>query len=170
VAYATRSLGQVASRQGDFERAAELYDAAREQFQALVAESELIDTDARIAEALAFQGRSEDAIELTTACLKRTTAGGGATQDPLLHRVRGYAYAQRAEWEPAERDFNRSLEIAKARNARHEVAHALDAMARVAEARGGSDPAARAQADELYEALGIVFVPAVPLEIVRVSA
>ncbi|HZI34395.1 MAG TPA: adenylate/guanylate cyclase domain-containing protein [Gaiellales bacterium] len=170
VAYATRSLGQVASRQGDFERAAALYDAAREQFQALVAESELIDTDTRIAEALAFQGRSEEAIELASACLKRTTAGGGATQDPLLHRVRGYAHAQRAEWEPADGDFDRSLEIAKARNARHEVAHALDAIARVAEARGGSDPDARAQADELYEALGIVFVPAVPLEIVQVSA
>jgi Flp pilus assembly protein TadG len=71
--------------------------------------------------------------------------------------------------ELAEDDLCRSLEVAKARNARHEVAHALDAMARVAAARGGSDPAARAEADELYEALGIVFVPAVPLE-VQVSA
>ena len=130
----------------------------------MVAESELIDTDARIAEALVLQGRSEDAIELASAWLKRTTAGGGATQDPMLHRVRGYAHAQRGEWVPAEKDLGRSLEIAKARNARHEVAHALDAMARIAAARGTSDPAARAQADELYEALGIVFVPAVPLE------
>ena len=39
-------------------RAAELYVAAREQFRAMVSESELVDTDARIAEALVFQARS----------------------------------------------------------------------------------------------------------------
>ena len=43
-------------------------------------------------------------------------------------------------------------------------------MARIAAARGTSDPAARAQADELYEALGIVLSPAVPLKNIRVSA
>ena len=34
VAYATSSLGRVASRSGDFTRAAELYAAARDQFRA----------------------------------------------------------------------------------------------------------------------------------------
>ena len=170
VAYAVRSLGQVASRGGDFERAAELYDAAREQFQALVAESELIDTDSRIAEALAFQGRSDEAIELASACIKLTMAGGGATQDPLLYRLLAYAHAQRGKWDDAEDNLQASLETATARNARHEVAHALDAAARIAEARGSSDAEARTEADRLYEALGIVFVPTVPLERIRLTA
>jgi tetratricopeptide (TPR) repeat protein len=170
VAYAVRSLGQVASRSGDFERAAELYESAREQFQTLVAESELIDTDSRIAEALAFQGRSDEAIELASACIKLTTAGGGATQDPLLYRLLAYAHAQRAEWDEAEDNLQASLETATARNARHEVAHALDAAARIADARGSSDEEARDEADRLYEALGIVFVPTVPVEQIRLSA
>jgi predicted ATPase/class 3 adenylate cyclase len=169
-AYALRSLGQVASRSGDFERAAELYDQAREQFAALVGESELIDTDTRIAEVLVFQGRSDEAIDLASACLKRTTAEGGAPQDSLLHRLLAYAHAQRGEWQEAEQDLLSSLETARARNARHEVAHTLDATARIAEAQGSSDTAARAEADALYESLGIVFVPTVPLEQIRLSA
>jgi tetratricopeptide (TPR) repeat protein len=160
----------VASRRGDFVRAAELYDAAREQFRAMVAESELVDTDARIAEALVFGAHSEDAIELATASLKRTTSVGGATQDPMLYRVRGYAHAQRGEWDDAAGDLGRSLETARTRNARHEVAHTLDAMARIAAARGEADEAARAEADELYKALGVVYVPTVPLEPAAVSA
>jgi len=170
VAYATRSLGHVASRRGDLVRAAELYDAAREQFRAMVAESELVDTDARIAEGLVFEARSEEAIELATASLKRTTAVGGATQDPMLYRVRGYAHAQRGEWDEAVGDLQQSLEAARTRNARHEVAHTLEAMARIAAARGQPDESARAEADELYKALGVVYVPAVPLEPLAVSA
>ena len=97
VAYATSSLGRVASRGGDFPRADELYAAAREQFHRGAGEEELVDTDARIAEALVLQGRCEDAVELASACLQRTAVGGGASQDPLLHRVRGYAHFQRGD-------------------------------------------------------------------------
>ena len=117
-----------------------------------------------------FEARSEEAIELATASLKRTTAVGGATQDPMLYRVHGYAHAQRAEWDDAAGDLRQSLEAARTRNARHEVAHTLDAMARIAAARGKADDAARAEADDLYKALGVVSVPAVPLEQAAVSA
>src|SRR5207248_2329856 len=80
VAYATRSLGQRAARSGDLERAAELYDAAREQFRSMVAESELVDTDARIAELLVIRGVAAEAIEIADSALRRTSAVGGATQ------------------------------------------------------------------------------------------
>jgi class 3 adenylate cyclase/tetratricopeptide (TPR) repeat protein len=163
VAYATSSLGRVASRSGEFERAAELYDAAREQFRAMVSEAELVDTDARIAEALAFQGRSQDALELVASALERTSARGGATQDPMLHRIRGYAHAQMGSQAEAQDDLRRSLEAGRGRNARYEIALTLDAMARVAELEGVADAAVRAEADELLTALGVVLVPTVPL-------
>jgi tetratricopeptide (TPR) repeat protein len=163
VAYATSSLGRVASRSGDFGRAADLYEAAREQFRAMVSEAELVDTDARIAEALAFQGRGEDALELASAALERTAARGGATQDPMLYRIRGFARAQLGDLAEARADLERSLEAGRTRNARYEIALTLDAIARVAELEGVADAARRAEADELLAALGVVEVPTVPV-------
>ena len=170
VAYATSSLGRVASRSGEFDRAAELYVAAREQFRQMVSESELVDTDARIAEALVFQGRSREAIELTSGALERTAARGGATQDPMLRRIRGYALAQSGDLAGAGDELRGSLEAGRSRNARYEVALTLDAIARVAEAGGRLDAPARAEADELFAALGVVFVPTVPLDRLAVTA
>jgi class 3 adenylate cyclase/tetratricopeptide (TPR) repeat protein len=164
VAYATSSLGRVASRGGDFPRADELFAAAREQFQRGAGEAELVDTDARIAEALVLQGRCEDAVDLASACLQRTAGGGGATQDPLLHRVRGYAHLQWGDSDSAAADFEESLRQARERHARYEVALTLDAIARVAEHRGDDDLASRTEADDLFASLGVVFVPTVPLE------
>jgi class 3 adenylate cyclase/tetratricopeptide (TPR) repeat protein len=164
VAYATSSLGRVASRGGDFPRADELYAAAREQFHRGAGEAELVDTDARIAEALVLQGRCEDAVELASACLQRTAVGGGASQDPLLHRVRGYAHFQRGDGDSALADFEESMRRARERHARYEVALTLDAIARAAERRGARDLASRREADELFASLGVVFVPTVPLE------
>jgi hypothetical protein len=109
----------VASRSGDYSRAAELYDAAREQFRAMVSESEIVDTDARIAETLVFQGRSEDAIELATACLERTAAHGGATQDPMLYRIRGYAHAQQGASRPRPQPRRRSFAQSTLRGSAH---------------------------------------------------
>ncbi len=163
VAYATSSLGRVASRSGDFARAGELYDAAREQFRAMVSEAELVDTDARIAEALSFQGRAQEAIELASAALERTAARGGATQDPMLHRIRGYALAQLGRPAEARAALELSLEAGRTRNARYEIALTLDALARVSELDGVADAAHRAAADELLATLGVVLVPSVPL-------
>jgi hypothetical protein len=90
--------------------------------------------------------------------------GGGASQDPLLHRVRGYAHFQRGDGDSALADFEESLRRARERHARYEVALTLDAIARAAERRGARDLASRREADELFASLGVVFVPTVPLE------
>src|SRR5206468_1359162 len=131
VAHATSSLGRVASRSGDFARADELYSAARKQFRASSSENELIDTDARIAEALVFQGEGLPALELTTATLDRSAATGGAMQDPLLRRIRGYAIAQLGDVEAAHTELRYALDEARSRKAQYEAALTLDAIARV---------------------------------------
>src|SRR5206468_725799 len=127
VAHATSNLGRVASRNGDFARAAELYEAAREHFREGSGESELLDTDARIAEALIFQEESDEAIEMTTGLLERAGSRGGTLQDALLYRLRGYARAQQADFAAARLDLERSLDAARERNARYEMGLTLDA-------------------------------------------
>ncbi len=164
VAHALSGLGRVASRSGDFLRAAELFGTAREQFHSGAGEAELIETDARIAEAMVFQGRCDEAVELASGCLKLTAAAGGAPQDPLLRRVRGYAYVQQGDDDRALTDFQEGLGLARGRNARYEVALTLDAIARASERQCAPDVASRQQADELLSSLGVILVPTVPLE------
>ncbi len=164
VASVASALGTVASRSGDFALAGELFDSSRERFSALVSEHDLIDTDARIGEALVLQGRAQDAQEVASSCLERTAAHGGDTHDPMLHRILGYALAQLGDADAARTEFEVSLEVARARNARYEVALALDAMARVTERFGSAGAAARAEADELFRRLGVVHIAEVPLD------
>jgi class 3 adenylate cyclase/tetratricopeptide (TPR) repeat protein len=163
VAYATSSLARVAARAGEFERAAGLYESAREQFTAMVSEKEVVDTDARIAEQLLFMGRSEEALDLATACLALTTAEGGAVQDPMLHRVRGYAFAQMGALDDAREPLERSLEAGRGRNARYEVAVTLDAIARLGDRSGHPNADAQRESTAMLRALGVVKLPFVPL-------
>jgi uncharacterized protein HemY len=116
-----------------------------------------------------FRRMPDEAIELATDVLRRGAAREAA-QQPLLLRIRGYAHAQRGEWEAAGDDLRRSLEIARSRGARYEVALTLDAIAQVAAARGGHDPAAQAEAAEIFDSLGAVSVPGVPVEQSAVTA
>ena len=88
----------------------------------------------------------------------------------MLHRIRGYALAQSGDPAGAGDELRGSLEAGRSRNARYEVALTLDAIARVAEAGGRLDAPARAEADELFAALGVVFVPTVPLDRSAVTA
>jgi tetratricopeptide (TPR) repeat protein len=165
VAMVAGSLGTLASRSGEFALAGELFDQARDRFAVLVSEHDLIDTDARIAESLVLQGRAQDALELAGACLERTAVHGGDTHDPMLHRIRGYAWAQLGGADAARAELDCSLEIARARNARYEIALAQDAIARIGERIGAPDPAeARAEADRLFRMLEVVDTAEVPLD------
>ena len=138
--------------------------AAREQFQAVLAESELIDTDARIAEALVLQGRCEDAIELTSACLngRRQAAaqprtpcctGCAATPTPsgvtviVPRRISRRACARRVSAMLAMRSRSRWM------RSRGQPNVAETAISRHA-----------GKLIELFASLGVVFVPTVPLE------
>ena len=82
----------------------------------------------------------------------------------MLHRIRGYALAQLGDVDAARAELERSLEVARARNARYEVALTLDAIARISERTGSGDAAARAEADELFRTLGVIQIAKVPLD------
>ena len=164
VASVASALGTVASRSGDFALAQELFESSRERFSALVSDHDLIDTDARIGEALVLQGRAHDALEIADSCLGRTASHGGDTHDPMLHRIRGYALAQLGDVAAARAELEVSLEVARARNARYEIALALDGVARISEHTNSGDAASRAEADELFRTLGVIQIARVPLD------
>ena len=129
----------------------------------MVSEHDLIDTDGFVAESLVLQGRASEALKLAGSCLERTAAYGGDTHDPALHRIRGYAWSQLGDIESAQRELECSLELARARSARYQIALTLDAIARVSERAGAVDAAARAEADELFSMLGVIRIAEVPL-------
>ena len=171
VAYATSSLGRVASRSGDFDRAAELYDAAREQFRRWFRSRSWSTPTPGSPRRWCSRAAAEDAIELTSA---RAGADGGprwrhAGPDAAPHPRLRAGPARRSGRRRRRADAPASRPAAS-RNARYEVALTLDAIARVAEAGGRRDAPARAEADELFAALGVVFVPTVPLDRLAVTA
>jgi tetratricopeptide (TPR) repeat protein len=163
VATVTNALGTLASRSGDFALAAELFDSARATFTALVSEHDLVDTDARIGESLTLQGCAQDALDTASRCLEQTAADGGSAHDSMLHRIRGYAWLQLGDVEAGRNELGRSLAVARARNARYDVALALNAIARIAERTGTPDPKARQEADRLFRTLKVVRIAEVPL-------
>jgi class 3 adenylate cyclase/tetratricopeptide (TPR) repeat protein len=164
VGYATTNLGRVAARQGRFEEAEFKYVRAREVFSHVGMESEVLETDARLAELLVLQGRSDEALKIADQALVRVRAEGGALQEPFLLRVRGYALAQQARMTEAHEAFAEGIEAGRTRESLYEVAMLLDALSRLARAQGQEvDHEAERERRELYERLGVIAVPAVPL-------
>jgi tetratricopeptide (TPR) repeat protein len=160
VAYALRLLGRIESRLGRSEEGIQLLFQAREEFRELGAQAEMIETDARIAGSLARQGRSEGALQLATEALD----GAPGPVAPLLQRTVGFALAQLGDADGALAAFLRSLASARAQRAQYEEAITLDALVHLCERT--DDPAGegfREERDTIFEALGVVYVPPVPL-------
>jgi tetratricopeptide (TPR) repeat protein len=123
VAFAVSFLGRVASRGGLFDQAAELLREARSRFQEAGAMRELVEVDAYAAELLVFRGMWHEALEAADVALKRSNPGiGVGAQDPLLHRVRGFALIQGGDLVAGRAALERSLSSARSRGAPYEAA------------------------------------------------
>jgi hypothetical protein len=158
-------LGRVASRSGRFDEALALFGEARAEYVDVGAGALVLETDARIAECLLFQGRAGPVLELAGEALQRGKAMGGAgAQMAMLHRLRGYAHIQLRDLTSARDALEESLEVGRARQADFEVALTLRALADLERLEGG-DSAARleAQCQAILNRLGVVSLPAIPL-------
>jgi len=117
----------------------------------------LVETNARMAECLAWSGRVTEALDTADkVVVDAASVDGGAGQLPLLHRVRAMALAacdQRAEAIAA---AAASLEAGLERDAPHERAWTLDVMLAVS---GVADPELTRQRDALADQLGMVALP-----------
>ncbi len=160
VAYARSTLGRLAARAGRFDEAMELLEEAQAEFHAAGAEGDLRSTEACIAECLVLRGDGDLALALVD--LPADDAAGGDPQEPLLHRIVGYAHAARGDITAAEAAFEHSLAAARARRTDYEVALTQRALADVTERLGGDSTALRAESAEILARLGVVQVPEPP--------
>jgi tetratricopeptide (TPR) repeat protein len=165
VAFAVVNLGKIASRQGRFDEAVRLLEEAKKGFEEVGFSSYVLDADARLAENDVFRGHPEAATERAEAAMRRAESMGGMpVLAAVLHRVRAYARLQLADVAGAEEDAATSVQLARERNARFEVALGLEALARAWEATGTPiDADTASERDDILRALGVTAIPEIPL-------
>ena len=148
VAYATAQLGRLDMRSGRHGRALVRLLDALARFRALGVEGDVQFAEALLAEAAAFAGDGETAQATADGLLAGPDVG---LLEPLLHRVRAFALAQRGDLEGATGELRAALAVAQAQDQHYETLVALDALATLAPS--GTGAARRA---ELTARLGVV--------------
>jgi class 3 adenylate cyclase/tetratricopeptide (TPR) repeat protein len=157
IALSTSNLGRAAARLGRFDEALKLLDEALAAFGTLGSDALGQETDARRAESYVLAGHFQDALDVVPSLLDG--AGENPLLDPFLERLHGYALVQARRAEEARPRFERSLELARELAADYEVALTLEAMSRT---RLGDDHD-EVESKEIFERLGVVSTPRVPL-------
>jgi len=157
IALATSNLGRVAARAGRFDEALELLAEALAGFDALGSEAFVQETEARRIECLVLSGRHQEALTSLSAAHEaieeRSLVGA------FLERLHGYALVQARRAGEAGPRFDRSLELARGLSADYEVALTLEAL----DSTGLGDPDAGAESRAIFERIGVVGTPVVPL-------
>jgi tetratricopeptide (TPR) repeat protein len=156
-AFVTANLGRLEARRLCFEQAHELLDEASEKLAAIGSGNMVLETDVRRAECLVLEGRHREALELSGRALARAgELGRLASLGPSLERTLGYALRQERRAGESLPHFEESLRLAREAQAEYEVALTLRALAETS-GNGSRD------ADEVFERLGVVATPRVPL-------
>jgi tetratricopeptide (TPR) repeat protein len=164
-AHAISNLGRTAARDGRLEQAEELLtDALRRQHE-IGAESMAAETETRLAERALLAGDSAGALSTATTTLEVTTQLGGMTAlQAALNRIRGYAHMQVGEDTLAQDCLDESLRLARSVGAQFELALTLEAWSHLARLTGRRSAGKYAnQAHDVFDRLGVVHTPVVPL-------
>lgn len=160
VSLATSNLGRAAARGGRFGEAERLLRDALFGFEAIGAESFVLETQARLVERFVLEGHYRDAQELARATLERARRGeAGALLEAMLERLAGYALVQARTPADAREHFERSLASARGADAEFEIALTLRALADI----GAATEEQAAESAEILERLGVVSLPRIPL-------
>jgi class 3 adenylate cyclase/tetratricopeptide (TPR) repeat protein len=159
-AVATGNLGRAAARAGRPDESRDLLNAALVSLREIEAASFVYETHVRLAEAAVLANDPEAALVAADAADALGDGASTPAAQALLHRVRAYACLQTGNVADAERELERSLEIARGSDALYEVALTLQARAHVRR-----DPELAAEARTLLDALHVVAVrePPVPI-------
>jgi class 3 adenylate cyclase/tetratricopeptide (TPR) repeat protein len=158
VAFGRAQLGRVLARQGRYDDADALFRQARERFIEQGAKADIVDADTYQAECLLLRGQYVEALGLAESSL---VAAGRLSelpiQAPLLYRVIGGCHDALGDSDAADTAFARALDAARRRNAAHEVAFTVAAMAGRARKVGQRiDPALVVEVGGLQRRLGLV--------------
>ena len=157
-------LGRVAARTHRFDESLSMLEEALGLFVDVGAEEEVVDVVVRKAECRVLMGEAGAALALVEEAETKMRGTDAAAQSgSSLERIRGYALLQSGKAREARDAFDWSLRAAREQNLGHEVALALDASMKLAEAGGEApDDAVERERDSILERLGIPEVVDVP--------
>ena len=158
IAFVQNLLAAAAARAHRFEEAEVLFNEVSALSKKMGDAARITEVKALTAESLMLQGKAVDAATAAESLLE---AHPSDPMTPLLLRVAGYAHAQLGELEAAQELLCRALEAGH--EAEHEVAFTLEALLRTSLSDGRSRTEIQTERDALFERLGIVAVPEVPL-------
>ena len=160
-AFATGLLGRLAARTGRHAEARAYLEAARASFVEGGEQGQAFLCSTWIAESMVMNGHADEALTLVAEIMARAAPDPSGAASAVLHRIRGYALAQRGRTEEAKEAFTASLDAA--RSLRYEKAITLDALIWLAGHTG--QPADTEVLDAraaLFGTLGVAATPTVP--------
>ncbi|MFL5791752.1 MAG: tetratricopeptide repeat protein [Actinomycetota bacterium] len=156
---------RVLARSGRCGESIPIFEEAHEELTTVGAQAEALESDAMASEARVFLERPDEALEQADATLKGIEAiGGDSVATPLLHRVRGFAFAQLGRTVEAEEAFTLSVQSARDRGSDFDVALGQIALERLARMQNREvDPVMHEETWKILERLGVVAVAVDPL-------
>jgi class 3 adenylate cyclase/tetratricopeptide (TPR) repeat protein len=159
-----RYLGLLLARLGRFDEARRLLVEAHDEYERAGESSEVLVSDARLAELLVLEGAAADALKHAERTLERSPASDGIFPlGPTLQRLRGLALLQLGRLDEARTAVTESLESGRSTGADYEVALALDALAMLVRLDGESPETVERERDAILSRLGVVATPEFPL-------
>jgi class 3 adenylate cyclase/tetratricopeptide (TPR) repeat protein len=162
-ALAVGNLGRIASRAARFTEAAELLEEAAARFGALGDERFVLEMDCRIIELCVFMNAHDEARRRTGDVLARIRRIGEIPAlVSLVRRLHAYALAQAGDAEAARAEVLESIRIARQAKIRYELALGLEAQSRIGVDRDAAADA-REESRAIFDGLGVVATPDVPL-------
>lgn len=154
-------LGRVSLRANRIDEALARFEVARALLTEVGAEHEVQDIDARVAECRLLKADAAGALALAGEVLSREGAAEAIERlAPHLNRVRGYAMLVGGDPFGAREAFDASLDVARARNDRFEVALTLNALVELDRLEGVDAP--QEMVDESRAILAALKVRALP--------
>ncbi len=164
-ALATTNLGRIATRAGRLEEGSELLEDALRRFAELGDERYAAETECRLVEAAVFGSDPELALSLLADCEPRVRRLGDVPALlALVTRLRGYALAQAGQRTESLASIDESERIAREGAVPYELGLTLEAKVRIGSAsQGPGGPDVGEEARGLFDRLGVVKTPLVPL-------
>jgi tetratricopeptide (TPR) repeat protein len=150
VAFIDMLLGRLAVRRGDRDSGLPMIEQAMDTLRRFNMNAYADFARALVAEAEAFTGDAQRALEIATEDMPAADRNR-----PLLQRAGGIALARLGRPDAARAELTAALRSARARRAGYDVAATIDAL----DALGGADADARRERDEIIDALKIVRLP-----------
>jgi class 3 adenylate cyclase/tetratricopeptide (TPR) repeat protein len=157
IAICTSNRGRLAARAGRFDEAHELLEEAARSLEEIGAAEQALETRARIAECLVFEGRHREAFAAATDTEERAPEGLLPLR-ALLARLRGCAELQDRAPERGGLHLKASLDLARRAHAEFEVALTLLALA-----DSGLEEGTHVEARAILGRLGVVATPRIPM-------